>query len=152
MYPGSTSAKWLFSKEKATLYELTQGHVYSGFALGSAPQSGWPAPLRVCRIENNSSRSAISVANSGSRPGSDVVQVYVGEPADADEPPSQLKGFAKVSLQPGERQQLTIAIPVKSLSAWSERDHAWRLAAGTYEFKVGESSRDFRLHGQLQLQ
>jgi beta-glucosidase len=95
---------------------------------------------------------SVWVGNVGSREGSDVVQVYVGEPSEADEPPSQLKGFAKVSLKPGEEKQLTIAIPVKLLSAWSEKEHAWRLSAGRYEFKVGESSRDFRLRGQLQLQ
>ena len=81
-----------------------------------------------------------------------MVQVYVEEPSEAAEPPSQLKGFAKASLKPGEETQLTIAVPKKSLSYWSEKEHAWRLSAGTYDFKVGESSRDFRLHEQLRLQ
>ena len=57
----------------------------------------------------------LTVKNVGTRQGSDVVQIYVGEPAAAEEPPSQLKGFAKVSLQPSEQKQVTIALPVKSL-------------------------------------
>ena len=93
----------------------------------------------------------LTVKNVGSRPGSDVVQVYVGEPAAAEEPPSQLKGFAKVSLQPNERKHVTIAVPIKALASWSEQDHKWVLSAGNYEIKVGESSRDFRLHGQMSL-
>jgi beta-glucosidase len=94
----------------------------------------------------------LTVKNVGSRAGSDVVQVYVGEPAAAEEPPSQLKGFGKVSLQPNERKHVTIAVPVKSLASWSERSHKWELSSGTYEVKIGESSRDFRLHGQVSLE
>ena len=94
----------------------------------------------------------LAVKNVGTRPGSDVVEVYVGEPAAAQEPPSQLKGFAKVSLQAGEQKHVTVALPVKSLAWWNDRSHRWELSAGNYEFKIGESSRDFRLHAQMSLE
>jgi beta-glucosidase len=103
-------------------------------------------------LDGETVKVSVWIKNVGSREGSDVVQLYVEEPSEADEPPSQLKGFTKVSLKPGEEKQLTVAVPVKSLSAWSQKEHAWRLPAGMYRFKVGESSRDFRLHDQLQLQ
>src|SRR5208337_1310705 len=40
MYPGSTSAKWLFPQEKATFHNITQGHAYSGSALRLEPRVG----------------------------------------------------------------------------------------------------------------
>jgi beta-glucosidase len=107
--------------------------------------------LRLSR-NGDSVKIELTVKNVGSRPGSDVVQVYVGEPAEAEEPPSQLKGFVKISLQPNERKHVTIAVPVKSLASWSERSHKWELSPGAYEVKIGESSRDFRLHGQVSLE
>ena len=93
----------------------------------------------------------LTVSNAGERSGSDVVQVYVEEPAAAQEPPSQLKGFAKVSLQPGEKKRVTIAVPIQSLSWWNEQGHGWELSSGSYEFKAGESSRDIRLRDHLSL-
>jgi hypothetical protein len=65
----------------------------------------------------------------------------VEEPSDAQEPLSQLKGFGKVSLQPGESRKITIRIPVSEFAVWSESAQAWKLFAGNYKIKVGESSR-----------
>jgi beta-glucosidase len=124
------------------LFPFGFGLSYTNFRLGDLKLSLDGAAVNVSLI----------VKNVGSQPGSEVVQVYVGEPTEADEPPSQLKGFAKVTLQPGEQKQVEIAIPVKPLSAWDERIHAWHVSAGTYEFKVGESSRDFKLREELRMQ
>ena len=133
--------RWYDAHHQEPLFPFGFGLSYTTFQLGD---------LRLSRHEDTM-KIELTVKNVGSRPGSDVVQVYVGEPAAAEEPPSQLKGFAKVSLQPNERKHVTIAVPIKALAAWSEQDHKWELAAGNYEIKVGESSRDFRLHGQMSL-
>ena len=45
--------------------------------------------------------ATVPVTNTGSRAGAEVVQLYVGQPASAGEPPKQLKGFRKVTLAPG---------------------------------------------------
>jgi len=133
--------RWYDAHHQEPLFPFGFGLSYTTFQLGD---------LRLSRHEDTV-KIELTVKNVGSRPGSDVVQVYVGEPAAAEEPPSQLKGFAKVSLQPNERKHVTIAVPIKALAAWSERNHKWELASGNYEIKVGESSRDFRLHGQMSL-
>jgi beta-glucosidase len=134
--------RWYDAHHQEPLFPFGFGLSYATFQFSD---------LRLSRHEDTV-RIELTVKNVGSRPGSDVVQVYVGEPAAAEEPPSQLKGFAKVSLQPNERKHVTIAVPVKTLALWSERNHNWELSAGNYEIKVGESSRDFRLHGQVSLQ
>ena len=103
------------------------------------------------RHEGDTVTAEVTVKNTGTRQGSDVVQIYVGAPAAAEEPPSQLKGFARIKLQPGELKRVTIALPMKSLASWSERSHRWELAEGTYEFKAGESSRALPLQGHISL-
>ena len=134
--------RWYDAHHQEPLFPFGFGLSYTDFQLGD---------LRLSR-HGDTMNIELTVKNVGSRPGSDVVQVYVGEPAAVEEPPSQLKGFAKVSLQPNERKHVTIAVPVKALASWSEQDHKWELSAGNYEIKVGESSRDFRLHGRMSLQ
>ena len=66
---------------------------------------------------------SVTVRNTGGREGSDVIQVYVTAPESAGEPPSQLKGFEKVSLKPGESKGVRIEIPIDRLAAWSEDTH-----------------------------
>jgi beta-glucosidase len=134
--------RWYDAHHQEPLFPFGFGLSYAAFQFSD---------LRLSRHEDTV-KIELTVKNVGSRPGSDVVQVYLGEPAAAEEPPSQLKGFAKVSLQPNERKHVTIAVPVKTLASWSERNHNWELSAGNYEIKVGESSRNFRLHSQVSLQ
>lgn len=95
--------------------------------------------------------ASVVIKNSGLREGSDVVQVYVGEPKDAQEPPLQLKGFEKVRLKPGESRIVQMAIPLDRLRAWSEETHDWKLWNGTYEFHVGRSSRSFVAEASIEL-
>jgi beta-glucosidase len=77
--------------------------------------------------------------------------VYVGEPKCAEEPPSQLKGFETVVLRPGESRAVNLRIPLDSLAGWSEKSSGWRLCKGSYEFKVGQSSRTILLRSSIAL-
>jgi beta-glucosidase len=73
------------------------------------------------------------------------VQLYLGYPAAADEPPKQLKGFEKIWLKPGETKTVTMALNPDSLSVWDEKTHAFGRVPGSYTVNVGSSSRDIRL-------
>jgi beta-glucosidase len=134
--------RWYDEHHQEPLFPFGFGLSYTTFRFSD---------LRVSR-NGDTLKIELAVKNVGTRPGSDVVQVYVGEPAAAEEAPSQLKGFAKVALRAGEQKHVTIALPVKSLAWWNDHSHRWELSAGNYEFKIGESSRDFRLHGHLSLE
>jgi beta-glucosidase len=92
-----------------------------------------------------------TVKNTGSKSGSEVVQVYVTLPAGANsvgatQPPKRLVGFKKVELAAGASQEVTITIdPAASnhpLSVWSTTLNLWITAAGTYTVSVGNSSRN----------
>jgi beta-glucosidase len=93
----------------------------------------------------------VTVKNAGNRTGSDVVQLYVTEPKCADEPPSQLKGFEKVLLSPGETKIINLQVTLASLAGWSENRHDWILCKGAYDFKVGQSSRAILLRSSIAL-
>jgi beta-glucosidase len=133
--------RWYDAHHQEPLFPFGFGLSYTTFQFSN---------LKLNR-EGDTVRAELTVKNVGTRQGFDVVQIYVGEPAAAEEPPSQLKGFAKVSLQPGQQTRVKIALPVKSLASWSESSHRWELPAGVYEFKAGESSRDLPLQAHVSL-
>ena len=75
--------------------------------------------------------------------------MYLHFPARAGEPPSVLRGFTDVELQPGESQVVTIALSRYDLSIWDVVSRSWIRPSGTYSLSVGASSRDFRLKGTI---
>ena len=89
--------------------------------------------------------------NAGARKGSEVIQVYVGFPADAGEPPRQLKGFAKAVLKPGETRSVRIALPPTAFEHWDDAAKAWTVSPGDYTLMVGRSSRDVLLERSVSL-
>jgi beta-glucosidase len=89
---------------------------------------------------------AVTVANNGSVTGTEVVQVYIGFPSSAGEPPLQLKAFNKTQpLAPGESTRVTMALTVREFSIWNVTSHQWSVAHGEHTIRVGASSRDIRL-------
>ncbi|KAI0248423.1 beta-glucosidase [Lactifluus subvellereus] len=118
--------------------------------------AGWPSP----KVVGSSTalwlhRPAFSVSftlqNTGSVVGTEIPQVYLHFPVRAGEPPSVLRGFTDVELQPGESQVVTIALSRYDLSIWDVVSESWIRPSGTYSLSVGASSRDFRLKGTIPL-
>lgn len=89
---------------------------------------------------------AVTVTNTGSRAGREVVQAYVSIAGSAVvRVPRELKGFASVTLEPGASSTVEIAIPNAELAFWSVQDEAWVVETGRYTVAVGSSSRDLPL-------
>jgi beta-glucosidase len=84
----------------------------------------------------------VRVTNTSSRPGTEIVQVYVGFPDEAGEPPRQLKGFAKAALAAGESRDVAIRLTPRAFQAWDPDADRWRTPSGPFEVSVGRSSRD----------
>jgi beta-glucosidase len=59
-------------------------------------------------------------------------------------PEKELKAFAKVALDPGERKTVTLTLNRELLAYFDDRAHEWVAEAGTFEALVGASSRDIR--------
>ena len=88
-------------------------------------------------------RFNVDVTNSGTVAGAEVIQLYVTYPGSAVERSDrELKGFAKVALEPGETQTVEIAVPVNSLAYYDVATSAWALEGLAHEVQVGTSSRD----------
>lgn len=82
------------------------------------------------------------VKNTGSVPGSEVVQVYVAPPSGSvDTPPKQLAGFAKIRLKAGEEKRVSVTFGHESAAYFNESRDLWTVEKGTYEVLVGQSSQ-----------
>ena len=90
---------------------------------------------------------SLTVQNTGTRTGSEVVQLYVADPASAHEPPKQLKGFQKLTLTPGQSQQVTLTLNSRAFAYWDTTAHNWVVPQGSYSIMVGDSSRNIALQG-----
>jgi beta-glucosidase len=111
---------------------------YSGLVLPAELKAGQPWQVSV------------TVKNSGACAGSEVVQIYVSDPVSSlPRPVKELKGFQKVSLQPGESQQLTFHLDSRSLAFYDPYAAAWTIEPGEFEILVGSSSRDIRCTGKI---
>jgi len=82
------------------------------------------------------------VTNTGSRPGKEVVQVYVSAPQDKlDKPYQELAGFAKTAeLAPGASETVKITFSLKDMASYDTEAAAWILEKGNYVIRVGNSS------------
>jgi len=94
----------------------------------------------------------VDVTNTGKRAGAEVVQVYVGHPTANQEPPHQLRAFAKVQLKPGESKTVSLVLDRQSFSVYESSQHRWSHKPGKYEIFVGTSSRDLPLHTTIAIQ
>lgn len=89
---------------------------------------------------------SVDVKNTGARAGDEVVQLYVKHLNSAvPRPVEELKGFNRVTLQPGEQKTVEIPLPAESLAYWNTGKHAFEVEPDEIQIKVGGSSADIRL-------
>jgi len=95
----------------------------------------------------------VTVTNTGKVAGKEVVELYVSAPNDKIEKPVQeLKAFGKTKLlKPKESQTLTFVLTPKDLASYFTACSSWIADAGTYQVKVGASSRDIRATSSFNL-
>lgn len=95
---------------------------------------------------------SVQITNTGKMAGKEIVQLYVADHTGAaTRPVKELKGFAKVSLEPGETKTVEMKLDERSFSWFSTDLHDWYAASGEYEILVGSSSADIRLKSTIQL-
>ncbi len=90
------------------------------------------------------------VTNVGQRAGDEVAQLYVHDVrASVPRPPKELKGFARVHLEPGEEKTVEIPLDAKKLAFYDPAARKWVVEPGEFQVLVGASSRDIRLLGKF---
>ncbi|MFF0550287.1 beta-glucosidase [Streptomyces sp. NPDC004311] len=103
-------------------------------------------------LEATADTVRVRVTNTGTRPGREVVQVYLAPLDDAVErPASWLAAFAGIQAGPGESVEAEIALPARAFEIWDEEARAWRRIGGTYEVRASRSHGDTRLTTTLDL-
>ncbi|MEV4036313.1 beta-glucosidase [Streptomyces umbrinus] len=133
--------RWYDAHDVTPLFPFGHGLSYTEFAYGD---------LRTTPVGLGFDVS-FTVRNTGSRRGTEVAQVYVG-PAERLELPQAVRALAayqRLSLEPGEVQQVVLHVGRRQLSSWSAATHRWLHGSGERDVAVGSSSRDLRLHGSV---
>jgi beta-glucosidase len=96
---------------------------------------------------------SVDVTNTGKLAGKEIVQVYVhDQQSGLVRPPKELKGFAKVALQPGETQTISISLDFRSFAYYNPAYAQWVTEDGEFDILVGASSADIRCQGTVTLQ
>ena len=92
-----------------------------------------------------------TLTNTGDRAGAEVAQLYVGKKGSAiPRPAKELKGFAKVYLQPGESAKVSIPFDDKTFRYFNVKTNKWEVEGGKYDIYVCASSEDVRLEGSVE--
>ncbi|MDC7239489.1 MAG: glycoside hydrolase family 3 C-terminal domain-containing protein, partial [Spirochaetales bacterium] len=95
--------------------------------------------------ENDGLKVELTVTNTGSVAGKEIVQIYVrDEESSVQRPVKELKQFGKVELQPGEGRTLSFELDRRSFAFWHPRLSGWRVESGDFTILAGASSRDIR--------
>ena len=119
----------------APLFVFGHGRSYTTFGWSDATVSGSGCDLTV----------ELTVTNTGSRAGSDVVQLYVRDvESTVYRPDRELRAFAKVHLEPGAAERVRLELDERSFAFYDVDEARWRVEAGEFELLVGASSHDIR--------
>jgi beta-glucosidase len=122
------------------------------FGFGLAYTTFGFSHLHVRAAHGGGYRVTVDVHNTGRRRGSEVVQLYLHFPLAAQEPPRQLRAYAKLSLAPGDRRTVTLALARSSFAFFNPSLGRLAIAPGRYEIRVGRSSRDLPLSARIRVQ
>jgi len=130
--------------EDEPLYSFGHGLSYTTFAFTnlrlSADRLGPDQPLTI----------AVDVTNTGKRAGDEVVQLYVKHLTSALERPQQeLKGFQRVSIEPGETRTVTLSLAADDLAYWNIDEQCFVIENDTIDIRIGRSSADIVVRATL---
>lgn len=124
--------RYFTTAEKAVRFPFGYGMSYTTFAYSdmAADEQG----------------GSLTVTNTGSVAGTEIVQLYIAKKSsELFRPAKELKGFARVTLAPGEKQCITIMLDDKAFRFWNVKANRWEIEGGEYELLVGASVEDIRL-------
>ncbi len=129
--------RYFDSSGKAVRYPFGHGLSYTAF--------------EYSHIEASEESVRFRIRNIGARAGEEIAQLYIhADTAGMFRPEQELKGFAKVSLNPGEEKEVSIPLTDRSFAVWSIEENNWVIEPGVYELRIGASSRDIRLRARVE--
>ena len=122
-------------KKERPLFAFGHGLSYTTFKLDK------PVADKKQMTADEEISFTVNLTNTGSRPGSETVQLYISDKkASVDRPVKELKAFRKVFLNPGESRAVTMTIGRDALSFYDETKGQWTAEPGLFEALVGTAS------------
>jgi beta-glucosidase len=135
--------RWYDAHQMAVAYPFGHGLSYTTFAYSDLSVEDKGEHVEV----------AVTVENTGAHVGTETVQVYVSDhEASVYRPEQELKGFARVTLDPGASERVVVSLDARAFSFWHSAAGRWIVEGGDFGIRVGSSSRDIRLATTLTLQ
>jgi beta-glucosidase len=92
----------------------------------------------------------VTVRNTGTRPGREVVQAYLAAPPEPGRPVRTLAAFGSAVAEPGVAVTVPLRVPARAFARWDEEAGSWAWPGGQFEVQVGRSARDLRLTAPVQ--
>lgn len=132
--------RWTDRQKKVKpLFPFGHGLTYTTFAYGK------PTVDKKVMSPDDTLTLTVSVKNTGTREGQEVVQLYVSDKKSSlPRPVKELKGFRKVKLAPGEEKLVTFTLDKDALSYFDDARHAWVAEPGKFEAIIAASAADLK--------
>ncbi len=130
--------RYFQTAKKPVAFPFGFGLSYTTFAYSDVKLSEWDVTF--------------TVTNTGKVAGAEVAQVYVAKPVhEVFRAEQELKGFARVKLQPGESKTVTVNLGDKAFRYFNDKTNTWEVEGGTYEIRVGASCEDIKLTASIEI-
>jgi beta-glucosidase len=137
--------RYFDSVEKRVLFPFGHGLSYTTFEYRDIK-------LDQTTVKKNGSLTVkFKLKNTGAVSGKEIVQLYLRDvESTLPRPNKELKGFAKIALDPGEETDMEISLKYRDFAFFDPSISAWRVEAGLFEILLGASSADIRLTGKVE--
>ncbi|MBQ1223173.1 MAG: fibronectin type III-like domain-contianing protein, partial [Oscillospiraceae bacterium] len=140
MLPGSSNE--YYEGDGSALYPFGFGLSYTEFEYSD---------LATEKVGETDVKVSLKVKNTGKMAGDEVVQLYVEDcESTVVTPPKLLKGFKRISLEPGVEKEVSFTLDEKAFRLMNAK-YEWVVEPGDFRIMVGASSRDIRLEGTVTL-
>ncbi|WP_276500721.1 glycoside hydrolase family 3 C-terminal domain-containing protein [Terrimonas pollutisoli] len=140
---------------KGFTYMYLQGKPLFAFGHGLSYTTFTYSDLKIASKKikaNGKITMSVTVKNTGKRKGDEVVQLYVHDVASSVKRPSkELRGFERISLNPGETKTVKFEVPAEKLAFYDEKTHRFVVEPGFFDIMVGSSSEDTRLKDKIEV-
>ena len=138
--------RYYCTRNREVLFPFGHGLSYTTFAYSN---------LKLDKTEMSDAETvtvSVDVKNTGDVAGKEVVQLYVsaGE-SEIIRPIRELRGFDKISLEPGEEKTVTFTLGKRAFAYWNEEIHDWYVSDGAYEIQIGKNAEEMLLSDTIRV-